>query len=459
MKRVSSTGTGKRRLRADPSEEPNFYDISQKYPIPDYYHQNNGQPLLSLPADSSCNEHLGKDKESSKQLLSINSICEPVRSEKNADDCKQQQEEEQLNDVSAASEFTCSTSSISMVIKNPKQQNDSTDYDDHVLHEHYAFYQMPMLSPACLLSPKISDQHPNIKNSNSLQDVTSEEFWVSDTVSHLDPRPILRTKVNREGDGDLYDVIIAPAVSYEESSESCAQDLLPTSNQWQSICDLLLEEEDLDIDHEMHTNGTCKNANSQSSSKKEDSAQVRAFATNMTVGTENRTDSKESPPVNPDKTCDLSLYLEYSAFPENFSQQRLNASGRDLECSRCEFPYEDNSWEELNHKNPSTIVVNDKVKGFNVLANFDLHGKQETYHQTLQEISTQEPLIKANSKIRNGESSPRSSKECHHKNTADKNGEYYRPYVISPPSQQHQTTPELNLKTTTDHQASMVMFV
>lgn len=43
MKRTPSSGrSGKRRLRADPKDEPNFYDIGLMYPIQDYYSQNGG---------------------------------------------------------------------------------------------------------------------------------------------------------------------------------------------------------------------------------------------------------------------------------------------------------------------------------------------------------------------------------------------------------------------------------
>ena len=37
MKRVSPSRHGRRKIRADPKDEPNFYDISSAYPIPDYY--------------------------------------------------------------------------------------------------------------------------------------------------------------------------------------------------------------------------------------------------------------------------------------------------------------------------------------------------------------------------------------------------------------------------------------
>jgi HSF-type DNA-binding. len=265
MKRVSSTagGAGKRRLRADPSEEPNFYDISEKYPIPDYYNRNGGRPL-SLPTSmkSSFNKLLGGDddnKDHGKKQLSTrrpldNSCKTEETSKKNTTVSKQQQENPPSQELDA-SEFNCcnsSASSSSMVIASStkKEQCDPTDFEDHVLHDHRAFYQMPMLSPACLSSPpKIIDNLPNLENSqhSSLKDVTSEEFWTrSDAAPYLDPRPVFRTTVHGEEESDLYDAMIAPAVSNEESSESCTNYLLPTNNQWQSICDLLLEDEDLD---------------------------------------------------------------------------------------------------------------------------------------------------------------------------------------------------------------------
>lgn len=42
MKRVSSSGQGRRKIRADPKDEPNFYEIGRSYPIPDYYNDNSG---------------------------------------------------------------------------------------------------------------------------------------------------------------------------------------------------------------------------------------------------------------------------------------------------------------------------------------------------------------------------------------------------------------------------------
>lgn len=37
MKRSTSSGSGRRKIRGDPKDEPDFYSISQMYPIPDYY--------------------------------------------------------------------------------------------------------------------------------------------------------------------------------------------------------------------------------------------------------------------------------------------------------------------------------------------------------------------------------------------------------------------------------------
>ncbi len=46
MKRPPSSGSsGKRKPRADPKDEPNFYDIGAMYPIPDYYDENGGVPF------------------------------------------------------------------------------------------------------------------------------------------------------------------------------------------------------------------------------------------------------------------------------------------------------------------------------------------------------------------------------------------------------------------------------
>lgn len=278
MKRVSSTaGAGKRRLRADPSEEPNFYDISEKYPIPDYYNRNGGRPL-SLPTSmkSSFNKMLGGDddnKDGKKQLSTrpLDNSCKTEETSKKkttVSSSKQPLQEDPPSQELGASEFNCCNSrASSMVIaSSKKEQCDPTDFEDHMLYDHRAFYQMPMLSPACLSSPpKIIDNLANLGNSHSssLKDVTSEEFWTrSDAASHLDPRPVFRTTVHGEEESDLYDVMIAPAVSKEESSESCTNCLLPTNNQWQSICDLLLEDEDLDQESsDIHTSkGSWKKA-------------------------------------------------------------------------------------------------------------------------------------------------------------------------------------------------------
>ncbi len=46
MKRSPSASSGStRRLRASPDDEPNFYEISRQFPIPDYYNENNGRPI------------------------------------------------------------------------------------------------------------------------------------------------------------------------------------------------------------------------------------------------------------------------------------------------------------------------------------------------------------------------------------------------------------------------------
>lgn len=51
MKRSSASSCGQiKRLRASPNDEPNFYEISAKYPIPDHYNMNGGKPVsMSLP--------------------------------------------------------------------------------------------------------------------------------------------------------------------------------------------------------------------------------------------------------------------------------------------------------------------------------------------------------------------------------------------------------------------------
>jgi len=53
MKRVSPSGQGRRKIRADPKDEPNFYEIGLAYPVPDYYKENGGarvtMPVIPLP--------------------------------------------------------------------------------------------------------------------------------------------------------------------------------------------------------------------------------------------------------------------------------------------------------------------------------------------------------------------------------------------------------------------------
>lgn len=44
MKRSTSSGSGRRKVRSDPREEPDFHAISQIHPIPDYYGESNALP-------------------------------------------------------------------------------------------------------------------------------------------------------------------------------------------------------------------------------------------------------------------------------------------------------------------------------------------------------------------------------------------------------------------------------
>lgn len=64
MKRSTSSGPGRRKIRADPKDEPDFYSISQMYPIPNYYSANGQQivhaPPLDGPADKN-NSSNGED--------------------------------------------------------------------------------------------------------------------------------------------------------------------------------------------------------------------------------------------------------------------------------------------------------------------------------------------------------------------------------------------------------------
>ena len=56
MKRTTSAGSGRRKIRADPKDEPNFYEISQMYPIPDYYGEHEGNEKNKKAKVDECQE-------------------------------------------------------------------------------------------------------------------------------------------------------------------------------------------------------------------------------------------------------------------------------------------------------------------------------------------------------------------------------------------------------------------
>ena len=68
MKRSTSSGSGRRKIRGDPKDEPDFYSISQMYPIPDYYGENN----MQVARESRYRDHVKKEssnKDENKKII------------------------------------------------------------------------------------------------------------------------------------------------------------------------------------------------------------------------------------------------------------------------------------------------------------------------------------------------------------------------------------------------------
>lgn len=121
---------GKRRLRTDPSEEANFYEICEnKYSIPDYYdRKSSGRPLLFTSTVV-------------RLIPNMNKI-----------NCELQQEDrswcQEVSNFKVNCRNLSSTSSLCNLIEYPKIEpcDSLSDCKDRVLHDHRAFSQMHICS-------------------------------------------------------------------------------------------------------------------------------------------------------------------------------------------------------------------------------------------------------------------------------------------------------------------------
>jgi hypothetical protein len=87
MKRSTSSGSGRRKIRADPKDEPDFYSISQMYPIPDYYNEHGSGQLVTrnapLGTDKAINEDtISGKKRNSNEFYDSENIPSPINPNK-----------------------------------------------------------------------------------------------------------------------------------------------------------------------------------------------------------------------------------------------------------------------------------------------------------------------------------------------------------------------------------------
>jgi hypothetical protein len=259
MKRATSSGLGKRKFRSDPRDEPDFYEISKRYPIPDYYNENGGKPIT--PYDSSSSgprrhhhqqqqQNPPKHKEHDDNMISRPheyhlplkreaSLPEPVAKRYKLSppglyhSANHNQTNYHHNRVSTPQRKWNATSNAitqqNLEQRTSDQPRGIEDNDQNSM----------IFSPTCYYSPGTKIGR-DLKDLNVLRDITVDDFWRN--VPTVRERPIYNAPKKENDLYELYDFPV-PIVSNEESSASPDGELV-TKHQWQTLYDSLLDCDD-----------------------------------------------------------------------------------------------------------------------------------------------------------------------------------------------------------------------
>ena len=224
MKRASSSGQGgvRKKVRSDPKDEPNFYDISASYPIPDYYGENGGVPV-SVPA--SCPRETQPAMENAQE----ESNSKPRDYLKKDIICKHESRRyyHHFNHMSRpAKDWNY----------GPVEEQGS-GYKCHDPKNH--FVHSP--NPHCP-APKRS-KHTDQYNNHVLKDMNADDFWTNVPYKHHQNRKYKDFDHEEYAqERDFYD-ISAPAVSNEDSCGASTDVPVATKNHWQTFYDALVDDE------------------------------------------------------------------------------------------------------------------------------------------------------------------------------------------------------------------------
>lgn len=245
MKRTTSSGLGKRKCRSDPRDEPDFYQISKRYPIPDYYNENGGKPITVAGHYDSPPQGQGYHPQ-------------PPKPSEHDDERIAKAHEYQL----AFKREACATEPYAKRYKlsppdfhphydkNYHQSRVSTPQRKWNSNNEYATNHHPrgiddndqnsmLFSPTCYYSPGTRIGR-DLKDLNVLRDITVDDFWRN--VPTARERPVHPASKKENDLYELYDFPI-PMVSNEESSASPEGDFV-TRHQWQTLYDSLLDSDD-----------------------------------------------------------------------------------------------------------------------------------------------------------------------------------------------------------------------
>lgn len=314
MKRATSSGLGKRKCRSDPRDEPDFYEISKRYPIPDYYNENGGKPIASVLGsgephpDEGTGHHNAKQhrEQGERQLPKAhkyhfpykhnNIVPEPVVGKYQLSPPEYQYHQHPSVLTPQRRTWNNSNGELPPVDQtNDHHGRGATEDNDQ---------NSMLFSPTCYYSPgtKIGRE---LKELNVLRDINVDDFW-----RNVPPREhSLHPAAKKESDlFELYDVP-APLVSNEESSGSPDGDVV-SKHQWQSLYDSLVDTD------EPHTHAPPRGLLPRTIARSEEKQSINEARNGYTLSVPRLPPGQNQPPSY---HCSPRLSRPYHGLRQNYS--------------------------------------------------------------------------------------------------------------------------------------------
>mmetsp|Transcript_1806 Transcript_1806/g.3262 ORF Transcript_1806/g.3262 Transcript_1806/m.3262 type:complete len:415 (-) Transcript_1806:252-1496(-) len=246
MKRATSSGLGKRKCRSDPRDEPDFYEISKRYPIPDYYNENGGKHItLTVPHGSSLkgsghHQQPPKQNEHNDSGMMARAHDYPLPLKRETCGPEPFVKRYKLSPPDYLPNHNNQHNHHQNRIFSPQRKWNTTSNNNLEQNNNENDHNAIVFSPTCYYSPG-SKIGRDLKDLNVLRDITVDDFWRNAPPAR--EGQIMVPSSKKEHDlYELYD-FPAPIVSNEESSASPEGDFV-TKHQWQSLYDSLLDNDD-----------------------------------------------------------------------------------------------------------------------------------------------------------------------------------------------------------------------